>query len=326
MKERQAQLEENIVAENLASVYRRIEPYSKPILGAVVALVVVLIGFGFYRSEQTAKRSDATFSLLMEDPEVALRYPETPAAAWSLLFQANDNLAQGINALYQDRDEAETLLSQAKDQFQDAAAASEETLLLSRANFGRGMAAESLGQIDEAIEAYEQTVAANESEQMVEVAQERIDRLSNSGTKEFIAWFSEQDFAPADPSLPPELPGASSLPDLPDLDLPDLNLEDSAEEAAAESDSEMSESPQPPAETGLELPDRATQPAEESEPAETKADAASATDDATDDATADADKSDDAESPAATAEPSAAESDTAEDAAAENSDGDASQE
>ncbi|QEF99891.1 hypothetical protein Mal15_39580 [Stieleria maiorica] len=246
MKDRQAQLEQNIVAENLAGFYKKIEPYSKLILTVLVIVVVGLIGAGLYSSGEVAKRSDATLQLLMENPEVASQYPDTVAAAWSLLFQGNDSLAQGINSLYQDRDEAETLLSQAKDQFSDARSASDDKLLLSRANFGLGMAAESLGEIDEAIEAYKRAVDANESEQMVAVAQERIDRLSNPDTVEFLAWFSEQDFAPADPSLPPELPGASTLPDLPDLDLPDLNLGD---------DMKATEEPAAPIEGGLELPE-----------------------------------------------------------------------
>lgn len=245
MNQNQAHLEENIVADNLVNAYKRIEPYSKLILAAIVAIVIVFIGIGLYRSDQTAKRSDATLQLLMENPEVSSQYPGTVAAAWSELFQANDNLAQGINALYQDRDEAETLLSQAKDQFRDARAASDDRLLLSRANFGLGMAAESLGELEEAIDAYKRCVEANESEQMVEIAQERADRLSKPQAEDFLAWFSDQDFSPADPSMPPELPGATSLPDLPDLDLPDLDLGNQMGGA---------DSSEKPLEGGLELP------------------------------------------------------------------------
>lgn len=243
MKDRQAQLEQNIVAENLASFFKKIEPYSKLILSAVVVVVVVFIGYGLYSNEQTYKRSDATIQLLMNNPEVADTYPDTAAAAWSQLFQANDNLAQGIGSLYQDRDEAESLLNQAKEQFSQARRSSDDPILVSRASYGLGIAAESLGQIDEAVEAFKQTVAANESEQMVKVAQQRIDRLSNDDSADFLAWFSEQDFSPADPSLPPELPGESALPDLPNLEM--SNLGDSLPD---------SEGPSTPIEGGIELP------------------------------------------------------------------------
>lgn len=248
MKDRQAQLEQNIVAENLGSFFKKIEPYSKLILAGVVALVVVLIAFGLYSSDQSAKRSDATWNLIMENPEVAVKFPNTEPAAWALLFQGNNDLAQGVNSLYQDRDVAETLLTDAKDQFIKAREASKDTIVISRANYGLGMASESLGEINEAIEAYKRTVAADESEQMVKVAQGRIDRLSSADAVDFLIWFGEQDFAPADPSLPPELPGLGALPDLPDLELPDLNLGD-----------EMKATDEP-IEGGLQLPDSETEP------------------------------------------------------------------
>lgn len=289
MKDRQAQLEENIVAEQLASFYKLIEPYSKLILTAVVVVVVALIGIGVYTSGETAKRSDATFELLMSNPEVPSQFPNTVAASWSLLFQANDNLAQGINSLYQDRDEAETLLAQAKDQFTDARSGTKDPLLVSRSSFGLAMACESLGEVDEAIKAYERTVEANESEQMVEVAQSRIDRLSNPDTADFLAWFSEQDFAPADPSLPPELPGASSLPDIPDIDLPSLNLGN---------DMKASDEPAKEIEGGLELPETGA----ESESAES-ADKESDSEDGT------ASEKESTEEPETAADDSAAESD-----------------
>ncbi|KAA5539900.1 tetratricopeptide repeat protein [Roseiconus nitratireducens] len=322
MNERQHQLEHNLVADGLANAYKKIEPYSKLILAGIVAIVVGLIAIGLYTSGQTAKRSDATLQLLMDNPEVAQQYPGTVAAAWSLLYQGNDNLARGISALYTDRDEAETLLAEAKTQFIDARGASNDTILDSRANFGLGMASESLGEIDEAIEAYKRTIDANESEQMVEVAQERIDRLSDPSTKDFIAWFSEQDFSPADPSLPPELPGASSLPELPDLDLPELDLGD---EMSSSESGEAEDTPAKSLEGGLELP--ADESPAEDAPEQPKADGASSdagadspaaeptSDAATDpapapEATGTTESGDSDESPAAESEPSDAPADS----------------
>ena len=251
MKDRQAQLEQNIVAENLAGFFKKIEPYSKLILAGVVALVVGFIAVGLYTSGESQKRSDATLGLLMNNPEVVDEFPETAAAAWSQLFQGNNDLAEGIRLLYQDRDEAETKLSQAIETFTDASRSSKNSLVISRSNFGIAVASESLGKIDEAIEAYKRTAAAAESDQMVEVAEERIKRLSDPQSTGFLAWFSEQDFAPADPSLPPELPGAGALPDLPDLPMDDLEFPglDLGDKMKA------SDEPSKPIEGGMELPD-----------------------------------------------------------------------
>ncbi|MEL6110383.1 MAG: tetratricopeptide repeat protein [Planctomycetota bacterium] len=223
-KDREQELESNLVGDALAKFYKRIEPHSKLILAGVVGVVVALVGYGIYSSGQAAKRSDATLQLLMNNPEVSSQYPGTVAAAWSLLDQGNENLSLGVRALYQDRDEAETLLKEARDLYKQARSSSEDALLVSRANFGVAIASESIGEIDEAIDAYEKCIEANESEQMREVAQERIDALSIPSNQEFLVWFGEQDFAPADPSTPPELPSSSTLPDLPNLDLPDLGL------------------------------------------------------------------------------------------------------
>ncbi|MEO1616522.1 MAG: tetratricopeptide repeat protein, partial [Planctomycetota bacterium] len=187
MNDRQAELETNIVADSLGAFFKKIEPYSKLVLAGVVGVIVLLIAYGLYSSNETAKQSDATLQLLMDDPEVAEKYPNTVAAAWSQLFQANSDLANGVNALYQNRDEAESLLTQASEQFESALATSDAVLIQSRANYGIGMAMESLGKIDEAIAAYEKVVAVNESDEMVEVTQERIDRLNDPETGEFLA-------------------------------------------------------------------------------------------------------------------------------------------
>ena len=155
MNKRQEELDRNIVADNLFGAYKKIEPYSKLILAGVVAVAVLLVAIGLYTSGQYQNRSQATWELLMENPEVTSRYPETAAASWSLLFRGNEDLAQGINQMYQDREAAETQLSQAKDLFNEAIVMSDDTIIISRAYYGIGLAEESLGNVDDALKAYE---------------------------------------------------------------------------------------------------------------------------------------------------------------------------
>jgi len=57
---------------------------------------------------------------------------------------------------------------------------------------------------------------------MIDEAKQRIASLAQPETKEFLVWFDEQDFSPADPALPPSLPLGQTLPDLPDLDFLDI--------------------------------------------------------------------------------------------------------
>ena len=258
--ERRHELETNDLAILLERVNKAIEPYSKAIAIGIGVLIVALIGWMFYSSQQTGERSDSTLDLIQgnasQDPEVLMEvsnnYPGTAAAAWALVYQGQLQLSEGIQTLYRDRVEAEQLLGDAKTAFQSAMSASSDSLLRSRAQLGIARAAESLGELDQAVEAYQQVVKIGESEAIIEQAEQRIAAIGEPRTEEFLAWFSDQDFAPADPSLPPSMPGFGSLPDMPDLKLTELpggeakdeeiELEDEPAEAKAE-ESPAEESP-----------------------------------------------------------------------------------
>lgn len=226
---------------------KKVAPYAKWIGFAVLAAIVAGIGWLVYRYQQTGQRSDATLELIQasasQDPEVlrdvSVRYPGTAAAAWAKLYQGQLELSEGINTLYRDRIEATELLTRAKDALQAAIDDSSDPLLQSRAHMALGRAEESLGNLDEAIAAYQQVAAMGESDAVVEQAEDRIAALSEPATAAFIEWFQDQDFAPQDPSLPPALGGVETLPDDPDLPL--LELEPTMPGAADGEDTEPSE-------------------------------------------------------------------------------------
>ena len=232
MNDRRHELQQNDLAIYLDKINRSVEPYSRIIAVVVGVLIVGAIGLGFYNTRRIGDRSDATLQLIQatanQDAEVLetvyQNYPDTAAGAWARLYQGQRYLSQGIQSLYSNRTNATDLLEDAQRNLKNALASSDDTLLQSRAHYGIACAAESLGNMDEAIDAYREVIAVNESEAMVKYAEERIKTLSNPSSKEFLVWFSDQDFSPADPSLPPSLPGGEMLPDLPDLNLPELSL------------------------------------------------------------------------------------------------------
>lgn len=266
--ERRHDLQENELAAVLGKVNKSIDPYSKPIAVAVALGFIGLIGWGFYSSGQAGRRSDATYQLIEasvgNDSEtlatVAAQYSGTPAAAWSRLYQGSSKMGVGINALFTSRDEAEELLGEASAAFKEALKLSDDTIIQSRAHFGLARISESLGEVDEAIESYEAAMAVGESDAMVEEAKQKIASLSKPQTQEFLAWFNDQDFAPANPAAPPSLPGAGQLPDLPDLDFGDMDEDTTSAEdtASAEGDASMvdeaSEEPAAEQETMLNEP------------------------------------------------------------------------
>lgn len=230
--ERRHELQQNDLAIWLNKINKSVEPYTKPIAIVLGLLVVGGLALGFYRSEQMAERSEATLQLIQaaagQDAEVLMAvsdtYPNTEAGEWARLYQGQLLLSQGIQSLFNDRENAEVLLKDAQQALRAAISSSKETLLLSRGQYGIAQAAEALGNLDEAIEAYKKVVEIKESDAMVEKAQERIDILSKPEAQAFVTWFSDQDFSPPDPSMPPSLPSGNQLPEMPDLTLPPLDL------------------------------------------------------------------------------------------------------
>ncbi|QDT06374.1 hypothetical protein K227x_47830 [Rubripirellula lacrimiformis] len=274
MNDRRHELQQNDLAIWLHRVNQAIEPHSRLIAIVVGGLIVAGIGWMLYTSQQTGQRSDATLNLIeaMNSPDtevlesVSQDFAGTLAAEWAKIYQANQFLSDGVDSLFTDRDNAVTLLEDAKIAYENALAGSKDPLLLSRGHFGLARAHESLGELDEAIEEYKKTIGIGESKQMTEICEDRIADLGKPGTKDFLAWFADQDFSPADPSLPPALPGSSALPDLPDLDLPDLNLPGGGNSDVMEAEDGL----ELPADDGAETGVKETEAAETDSPAETK--------------------------------------------------------
>ncbi|MDG2224295.1 MAG: tetratricopeptide repeat protein, partial [Rubripirellula sp.] len=237
--ERRHELQQNDLAVYLNKIDKSIEPHKRSIVFAVAALFLALIAYGLYSSQQTGNRSSATLELMngagKRDAEalagVNEDYPNTIAGQWAKLYQGQQYLSDGMQSLYQDREEAKGLFADAQSAFNKVLETGKDRLLVSRANLGIAQANEALGNLKDAITAYEAVAKAKESEAMIALANSRIETLKNPETEKFMAWFSDQDFSPADPSLPPTLPSGTSIPGIPDLDLPNLQ---SAMEGAAE--------------------------------------------------------------------------------------------
>lgn len=278
MNDRQHELEKNLLAEKLAKFNTAIEPYSKIIGIVVTVLIVGGIWLAFQNMSASEQRSDSTYQLLMGNgDEVISKYPGTTAASWANLSQGNEYLAQGVEALYENREEAKTLLEQASSAFSDALkGSSDNRLLKSRANLGLAITAESLGDVETAISHYKECAAAKESDDLVANAEQRIKALGTESTKEFLDWFAKQDFTPAGPALPPALPDESGLPGMADIGLPALDIgggdDDDAEAKPIEGGLEM------PADAPEADADAASpEPADKGEPAEKTADPAAET-------------------------------------------------
>ena len=236
--ERRHELQQNDLAVYLGKINAVIEPHSKTIAVVLIAAFILALVVGYRATLKSEQQSASTLDLLQastsrdaeELERVGKEYATTTAGEWAKLFQGLEFVSQGVEALYVDRQNAEELLNDATAVLEDAAASSNEKLLKSRAHLGIAQAAESLGDLKAAEEAYRQVIAINESEAMVEMSENRIATLSEPRTQEFMTWFAEQKFASiAPPNADPSMPPSVDIPGLPDIDLPDLKLNSSEE-------------------------------------------------------------------------------------------------
>ena len=228
--ERRHELQQNDLAAYLDQANKRIEPYSKQILVGILLVLAVVVAYSFYNSERDAESSMATMELIQntnvpsQDSEalgdINTNYIETSAGKLAKLYEGMALVSQGTQDIYQEREAAEDSLNEAIQVLTDAATNTDDALIKSRAHLGVALANVTLGNKEAAIDAYNQVIAANESEAMVENAESRIASLDSPSGEEFAAWFKTADFkAAALPNLDPALPSASGLPGMPDFDL-----------------------------------------------------------------------------------------------------------
>ena len=233
--ERRHELQHNELADQLDKAKTWIEPYVVPILIGVIAVTLIGIVVNFFQSQQSSSRSEATIELLLntnmdagagEDADayagIADKFPGTAPGEIAAISKADIFLAQGIDALFRDRKEAEDRLKDAVTAYESVIATTKIDVLKSRATFGLAQALESQGKLKEATEAYENVIKIGESDQMTKVAESRIQMLARADTKAFAAWFAEQEPNAFAPLTPPGMPNASGLPGAPDFQMPAL--------------------------------------------------------------------------------------------------------
>lgn len=267
--ERRHELQQNELADALGRFIKKAEPYAPIVLTAIVAAVIVVVAVGYFQSRAASQRSDATLLYLLNagqgDPaalgDIAASYPNTKASQLAKLSQADVYLAQGIEAMFTDRELATTGLQDAVATYEDVLDSAEVKIIRSRAALGLARAHEALGETDAAVEAYQQVIEIEESDAMVEFANQRITSLEREDTQEFLTWFGEQRPTSADPSLPPGTPETGGLPAMPDISIPDFSAVGDQPIAPPSGDDE----PTSPAPLEGDAPDQMTTPEQETE-------------------------------------------------------------
>lgn len=235
--ERRHELQTNKLADWIGHKIEKIVPYSRAILGGIVAFLVAAIGYTILSHQQYAAAGRAWQSYLeaimerdvdsqvadLED--VATREAGSPAAIWALQTQADLDLDRASRMLFSNRDEALKILDRAQKNYEKIEEeASRNATLLERARFGLGQVFECQGSLEKAKTKYEQVVKAKSSPAYSKLAARRLEAIADPKVADFYAWFEKQKPAPPPPRGGLNLPGGNlgDLPDRPDLKFPDF--------------------------------------------------------------------------------------------------------
>jgi len=287
--ERRHELQENALASYLERAVKQSGPYLRIGIWVVVAAVAVLVIVQFLVKQSRARAQEgweamqtAQLDEQADDPVedrlrgVASQYSNSDIAPWARLSAAQAEFTQGFQAaLFGNTEQALPLINSAVEDCETAKQSS-EGMLQQIATFRLGLAYESLGNVEKAIEQYESVTGALE-----DYAQARVEQLKEPETQEFYAWYKQnksvsplldQDPEFGDPGLPePGLPDPR-LPGLPGSSL-DFDVDDPGGDAKVPASGEPKPGQDPPSLDDIlsrDIPPQGAQP----DPAEQEAPAA----------------------------------------------------
>ena len=198
--QRRHELQTNQLAAWISNAVDRVRPHGNLLAAGCVVVLVALLAGNFFarRSKSRAAAAWTALTTANTAPELAAvgnDFPESPAGAWGTLRAADREFARGMRALFLDREGALVDLRAAQRAYEKLAGSSPDpTLVDQRALFGLAKSYEALGEIEEAIQAYQSLTDVDRFPNGLFAAQAkaRIDSLKDPETGEFYAWLEKQ--------------------------------------------------------------------------------------------------------------------------------------
>ena len=239
--ERRHELEENLLAKWLVSVYRKVQPYQNVLWAAVIVVLLVVAVYSWV-SRRGAGQAEAAWDEVFgkmesarEDPALLEKVAETYGTTtepgqWAALLAAEAYLAKTCDSLFQNKTEARDYLNRCRRLFEQLLNESRNEVIRERATFGLARADETAGDLDRAIQNWSSPAAKQAGQKAdrgyqgllnlwpdgayAELAGQRLEDLQRYRTKKFYDDFARWE--PSAPSLQPEPPAKTKTgPELP---------------------------------------------------------------------------------------------------------------
>ena len=219
------ELHTNQLAEWLEAAIEKVKPYSRAIVGAILA-VAIIVGVYAYVSalerRTVAAASDQYITALqafqsegpLELQRIVEDYRGTEPAILAQLVLAESQLNQGTGGLYVNKPAGETELSHAAGSFAQVLQATKDPMLRAWALYGLARAHESMGELDRARSDYQKLIADYPDSSLVVSARTHLAQLNETSVKEFYDWFAKQNPQPAGSESGSGVPGFKPAFDL----------------------------------------------------------------------------------------------------------------
>jgi tetratricopeptide (TPR) repeat protein len=251
MKSERSQVQEsNLLADKVEQKIAQLRPYLPILLGGIIAVLLGMLGYGFYSSQRETRAARAWTDFYFSDTQIqdldaiSSDFADTSAGQWARLTAGDRGMAQAMEKWNVDRAIADQRFQEAADDYREAVNKAGDAFVKSRALYGLAQALEGLGKRTEAVDQYRliTTLTGLSPEFLAEINQ-RIQWLESKGGEAFFTWYTEKRTTAPTTDLIPTLP---NLPPMPNISFPPTTGANPAGDASA-SPSEPGVAPVPDA-------------------------------------------------------------------------------
>jgi len=197
--ERRHELQHNDLAEWVINAYENVVPYKNSILGVGLLVIASAIGIWIWHNHSVAQASEgwnklgapvfqpnfADGSKVQSLDTISSEYAGTPAGEWAQVCAADSYLFFGENQVMDQREVGAQNIKNALDRYQKLLAAATAPVIRERAMIGAARALESLGQLQEALAAYEDLNKNFPKGTYKALADQRLEQLRTPDAAEF---------------------------------------------------------------------------------------------------------------------------------------------